>query len=174
MRVQAFAVAAGAVAVAAAGHLPVVVAVGCVAVLAESGVVVEHGRGPGEVQGRAERLGDPAGPAGVDGVAVAVAGSDAFEQQVPLSRLALPLNAVLDGAGPLLPLGGQASGGYELDACGRGPADCARRSHHHRLGHLGVDPSLVFAFPGEGLAVSWIFRVVRGLVAAHRPSLWRR
>ena len=86
--------------------------------MAESGIVVEPGRVDlAEVQGRAERLADPAGPAGVDGVAVAVAGSDAFKQQVPLSRLALPLDALLHGAGPLLPLGGQASGGNELDAC---------------------------------------------------------
>ncbi len=110
--------AAGAVAVAAAGYLPVVVAVGCVAVLAESCVVVQPGRVDlAEVQGRAERLGDPAGPAGVDGVAVAVFGGDAFEQQVPLSGLTLPLDAVLHGAGPLPLVGGQVSGGDELDAC---------------------------------------------------------
>ena len=65
--------AAGAVAVAAAGQLPVVVAVGRVAALAETGIVVEPGRVDlAEVQGTAERLGDPAGPAGVDGVAVAI------------------------------------------------------------------------------------------------------
>src|ERR1039457_567937 len=63
----------GAVAVAAAGQLPVVVAVGRVAALAETGIVVEPGRVDlAEVQGTAERLGDPAGPAGVDGVAVAI------------------------------------------------------------------------------------------------------
>ena len=45
-----------------------VVAVGCVAVLAESGIVIEPGRMDlAEVQGRAERLGDPAGPAGEGG-----------------------------------------------------------------------------------------------------------
>lgn len=33
-------------------------------------------------QGRAERLGDPTSPAGVDGVAVAVVGSDALKQQL--------------------------------------------------------------------------------------------
>jgi hypothetical protein len=87
--------------------VPVVVAVGCVAVLAESCVVVEPGRVDlGEVQGRAERLGDLGGLAGVDGVALAVFGGDALEQQVPLSRLALPLDAVLHVAGPLVPLGG--------------------------------------------------------------------
>ena len=86
--------------------------------MAESGVVIESGRVDlAEVQGRAERLGDPPGPAGVDGVAIAVAGGDALEQQVSLSRLALPPDAVLHGAGPLLPPGGQASGGDELDAC---------------------------------------------------------
>jgi hypothetical protein len=60
MWIQALAVAAGAVAVAAAGYLPVVVAVGCVTVMAESGIVVEPGRVDlAKVQGRAERLGDP-------------------------------------------------------------------------------------------------------------------
>jgi hypothetical protein len=68
MWIQALAVAAGAVAVAAAGYLPVVVAVGCVAVLAESGIVVEPGHVDlAEARRRAERLGDPASPAGVDG-----------------------------------------------------------------------------------------------------------
>ena len=117
MRVQALAVAAGAVAAAAVGHVPVSVAVGGVAVLAESCIVVEPGRVDlGEPQGRPERLGDLAGPAGVDGVAVAVVGCDALEQQVPLSWLALPRDAGLYGAGPLLPFGGYLSWGYELDA----------------------------------------------------------
>jgi len=80
MWIQALAVTAGAMAVAALGHLPVTVAVGSVAVLAESGIVVESGRVDlGEAQGRPERLGDLTGPAGVDGVAVAVVGSDALE-----------------------------------------------------------------------------------------------
>ncbi len=115
MRIQALAVAAGAIAVAVLGHSPVAVAVGCVAVLAESGVVVEPGGADlAEVQGRA---GDPVGPAGVGGVAVAVFGGDALEQQVPLSGLTLPLDAVLHGAGPVSPVGGQVSGGDELDAC---------------------------------------------------------
>ena len=118
VRIQALAVASGAIAVAALGHSPVAIAVRCVAVLAESGVVVEPGgMDLAEVQGRAECLGDPAGPAGVDGVAVAVLSGDAFEQQVPLSGLTLPLDAVLHGAGPLSPVGGQVSGGDELDAC---------------------------------------------------------
>src|SRR5208282_6055818 len=103
--------------IAALRYVPVPVAIRGVAVLAESCIVIEAGAVDlGEGQRRPERLGDPAGLAGVDGVAVAVAGSDAFEQQVPLSRLALPLDAVLHGTGPLLPLAGQASGGDELDA----------------------------------------------------------
>ena len=66
--VQAFAVAAGAVAVPGLGHVPVPVAVGSVAVLAESCVVVEPGGVDlGEAQGRPECLGDPSGPAVVDG-----------------------------------------------------------------------------------------------------------
>jgi hypothetical protein len=41
-------------------------------------IVVEPGRVDlGEAEGRPERPGDPPGPGGVDGVAVAVAGSDA-------------------------------------------------------------------------------------------------
>ena len=93
------------------------VAVGGVAVLAESCIVVEPGRVDlGEAQGRPERLGDPPGPAGVDGVAVAVVSGDALDQEIPLSWLALPQDAVLHGAGPLLPLGGQVAGGHELDA----------------------------------------------------------
>ena len=57
-------------------------------------------------QRRAERLGDPASPAGLDRVAVAVLGDDALEQQVPPSWLASLLDAVLEGAGPLLAFGG--------------------------------------------------------------------
>ena len=89
--------------------MPVVVAVGGIAVLAESRVVVEAGRVDlGVGQRRAERLGDPASPAGLDRVAVAVLGDDALEQQVPPSWLASLLDAVLEGAGPLLAFGGQA------------------------------------------------------------------
>lgn len=110
--------AARAVTIAALRYVPVLVAIRGVAVLTESCVVIEAGAVDlGEGQRRPERLGDPAGPAGVNGVAVAVAGSDALEQQVPLFRLALPLDAVLHGAGPLFPLGRQASRGDELDAC---------------------------------------------------------
>lgn len=56
------------------------------------------------------------GLAGVDGVAVAVVGGDAFEKQPPLSWLALPLDAGPDGDGPLFPLGGELAGSDELDA----------------------------------------------------------
>ena len=99
--------AAGAVAVAALGHVPVALAVGSVAVLAESCIVVEAGGVDlDEAQGRPECLGDPAGPADIDGVAVAVVGGDAFEQEIPLFRLALPQDAGLHGAGPLLRFGG--------------------------------------------------------------------
>ena len=107
----------GAVTVSGVGHMPVLAAVGGVAVLAESCIVVEPGCVDlGEAKGRPERLGDPPGAAGVDGIAVAVVGGDALDQKVPLSRLALPPDAVLHGAGPLLPLGGQASRGDEFDA----------------------------------------------------------
>jgi hypothetical protein len=40
----------------------------------------------GEAQGRPERLGDPPGAAGVNGVAAAVVSGDAPDQKVPLSR----------------------------------------------------------------------------------------
>ena len=67
VRVQALAVAAGAVAVPGLAYVPVVVAVGGVAVLAESRVVVEPGRVDlGEAHMRPERLDDPSGPVGVD------------------------------------------------------------------------------------------------------------
>jgi len=112
-----FLLAAGAVAIAALGHLPVVAAVGHIAVLAESCIVVEPGRVYlSEAQGRPERLGDLPGPASVDGVALAVVGSDPLEQQIPLSWLTLPHDAGPHGAGPLLPLGGEVAGGHELDA----------------------------------------------------------
>jgi hypothetical protein len=59
VRVQALTVAAGAVAVAALGHLPVAITVGHIAVLAETCIVVEPGRVDlSEAQGRPERLGD--------------------------------------------------------------------------------------------------------------------
>lgn len=117
MRVEALAVAVGAVAVSGLRDVPVVVAVGGVAVLAEARVVVEPGGVDlGEAQGRPERLGDVPGLAGVDGVAVAVVGGDAFEKQPPLSWLALPLDAGPDGDGPLFPLGGELAGSDELDA----------------------------------------------------------
>jgi hypothetical protein len=86
VRVQALAVAAGELAVAALGHLPVAIAIGHVAVLAETCIVIEPGRVDlGEAQGRPEHLGDLTGPAGVDGVAAAVVGCDALEQQIPLA-----------------------------------------------------------------------------------------
>ena len=117
MRVKALAVAAGAVTVPRLGHVPVLVAVRSITVLAEPCIVVEPGRMDlGEGQGRPERLGDLPGPASVDGVALAVVGSDPLEQQIPLSWLTLPHDAGPHGAGPLLPLGGQLSGGHELDA----------------------------------------------------------
>jgi hypothetical protein len=82
--------------VAALGHVPVAVAVGSVAVLAESCIVVESGGVDlGEAQGRPERLGDPPGTAGVDGAAVTVVGNDALEQQIPQFWLALPDDPVL-------------------------------------------------------------------------------
>src|ERR1700686_2459223 len=92
--IQALAMAARAVTIAARRDVPVPVAIRGVAVLTESCIVIEAG---------AVHLSDPAGPSDVDGVAVVVAGSDALEQQVPLSGLALPLDAVLHGAGPLFP-----------------------------------------------------------------------
>ena len=66
MRVQALAVAAGAVAITALGHVPVAVAVGSVAVLAESCIVVE----PGGVD-----LGESAVEAGMPGRSGQVCGS---------------------------------------------------------------------------------------------------
>jgi hypothetical protein len=73
-------VSAGAVAVSGAGQSPVLVAVRDFAVLAESRVVMEPGGADlGEAQRTPERPGDLPGPGGVDGVAVAVAGSDALD-----------------------------------------------------------------------------------------------
>jgi hypothetical protein len=96
VRVQAPAMAAGTIAVPRLGHVPVLVAVGGVAVLAEPCIVLEPGRVDlGEAERRPERLGDSSGAAGVDGVTVAVGGGDAFEPQIPLSWLALPDNAGL-------------------------------------------------------------------------------
>jgi hypothetical protein len=61
--VQALAVAAGAVAVPGRGHVPAVIAVWCVAVLAKSCIVAEPGDVDlGEGQGRPERLAAMAGP----------------------------------------------------------------------------------------------------------------
>ena len=51
----------------------------------------------------------------VDDVAIAVVCSDALDQELPLSLLALPQDAVLYGAGPLLPLSGMLSGGHGFD-----------------------------------------------------------
>ena len=78
MRIQALTVAAGTVTAAAFGDVPVLVAVRRVAVLAESGVVVEPGgMDPGEGQRRLERDGDLPGLAGVNGVAAeSVPGGD--------------------------------------------------------------------------------------------------
>jgi hypothetical protein len=117
MWVQALAVAAGAVAIAGLGHVPVAVAVRSVAVPAESCVVAEPGGvNLGEAQGRPECLGDLAGPAGVDGIAVTVVGCDALEQEIPLSRLASPHDGGLHSARPSFPLGGHVPGSHELDA----------------------------------------------------------
>ena len=132
VRVKALAVAAGAVTVPRLGHVPVLVAVRSITVLAEPCIVVEPGRMDlGEGQGRPERLGDPPGPAGVDGVTVTVVSGGALEQEVPLSWLALPHDAGLHRAGPLLPLGRKLSRCDELDAGGRGSACRARRCYHY-------------------------------------------
>lgn len=109
--------AAGAVTVAALGHMPVVVAVGSVAVLAESCVVVEPGGVDlGEGQGRPEGRDDPLCPAGAYVVAVAVLGSDALEDEIPLSWLAIQQEGAPHGAGPPLPLGAELSRRHEFDA----------------------------------------------------------
>lgn len=83
---------AGGVTVSSVGYVPVLVAVRSVVVLAESCIVVEPGHVDlGEAEGRPERHGDPPGPAGVDGVAVAVVGSDALDQEIPLSWITTAL-----------------------------------------------------------------------------------
>jgi hypothetical protein len=85
----------------------VLVAVGSVGVLAEPCIVIEPGRVDlGEAEWRPERPGDSPSPAGVDGVAVPVAGGDALEPQISLSWLALPHDAGLHCAGPLVPADG--------------------------------------------------------------------
>lgn len=85
--------------------MPVLVAVGGVAVLAEACVVVEPGGVDlGEGQGRPERLGDLLRPAGFYGVAtVSVLHSDAFEDEMPSVWLAVQQEEVLPLAVPLLP-----------------------------------------------------------------------
>jgi hypothetical protein len=99
VRVQAFALAAGAVTVARLGHVPVLAALWNVAVLAESRIVIALGRlDLGEAEGGPGRLGDPLGAAGTDGVAVAVAGGNALRQQIPLTRLASPQDTAVRGA----------------------------------------------------------------------------
>ena len=66
--------AAGAVAVATFGHVPVAVAVGSVVVLAESCIVVEPGGVDwGEGQERPERLGDLLRPAGISAISASCA-----------------------------------------------------------------------------------------------------
>ena len=73
----------GAVPVAGVGHVPVPVAVRRVAVLAETGVIVEPGRGHLVIaQQWPERLGDPPGLPGLD--RIVVAGGHAVADQVPL------------------------------------------------------------------------------------------
>ena len=63
------------------------VAVRRIAVLAKAGVIVEPGRGHlVKAQRRPERLGDPPGLPGRDGIPVAVAGGHAVQDQVPLAR----------------------------------------------------------------------------------------
>jgi hypothetical protein len=110
VRVRALAVAAGAVTIPRLRHVPVLVAVGRVAVLAESRVVVEPGDVDlGEGQERAERFGDPLRPAGIYEVAVAVVGGDALEDEIPLSWLPIQQEGALHRAGPL-PFGGYVSG----------------------------------------------------------------
>ncbi len=96
MRVQASAVSAGTGTVTRLGHVPVLVAIGSVAVRAEPCIVVE----PGGVyldegQGRPERMGDLLCPARVYGVAVTVVGGNALEEEIPLSWLTLQQEGAL-------------------------------------------------------------------------------
>src|SRR5690242_17972892 len=133
------------------GYVPVPVAVRGVAAGAESGVVAEPGLVDlGEAQRGLERYGDLPGPGGVDEVAVAVPCCGAGDQEVPLPGLAVADDAGLHGAGPLVPLGRQRSGGDELDA-GRGcSAGRARRGNHDWLGLRGPDPGLVLSLLSKG------------------------
>jgi hypothetical protein len=88
VRVQALAVPERAVPVAGLGHVPVPVAVRRVAILPETGVIVEPGRGHLLIAQRwPERLGDPVGLPGLDGIPVAVAGGHAAQDQIPLAGL---------------------------------------------------------------------------------------
>jgi len=104
-------VSVGAVAVSGVRWVPVLVAVGDLAVGAESCVVVEPGDADlGEVQGRPERPGDAPGAAGIDGAAIAGAGGGVLAQEVPLSWPGWPQEAASCGAKPLVPSGGQLAG----------------------------------------------------------------
>jgi hypothetical protein len=93
----------------------------------------------GEAQGRPERLGDLTCAAGVDGVAVVVISGGAFEQQVPLSWLALPHDAVLYGKGATAPARRALGRGPRARRVLTGSPFRARRSHHYRRGHPGLD-----------------------------------
>jgi hypothetical protein len=125
VRVQALAVAAGAVAVPSFGDVPVLATVGSVAVLAESCVVVEPGRVDlGKTEGRPKRPGDTPGAGDVDEVAVAVVGGDALEYEVPLSWLALPQDGILYNG--ICPAGRMAAIGSR-DTCGQGPLTLKRQ-----------------------------------------------
>jgi hypothetical protein len=100
----------GAVAVIALGHVPV----GSSKERRTPSKILHRRRtrpcGPGRSRGKAGTPGRSGRPASVDGVVVAVLGSDALEQEIPLSRLASPHDAVLHSTGPPLPFSGQLSG----------------------------------------------------------------
>ena len=78
--------AAGAVTIPGLGHVPVPVAVRRVALLAETGVIVEPGRDYlVKAQRRPQRLGDPPGVPDANRIPVTVAAGHAVQDQVPLA-----------------------------------------------------------------------------------------
>lgn len=96
----------------------------------------------GEAERRPERLGDPPGPADVDGLAVAVGGSDALKQEIPCPgsycRTMLPCTALSHCCHSA----GTCPGATSSMRTDEASHTAHGRSYHHRLGHLGLDLGL--------------------------------
>jgi hypothetical protein len=164
--------AAGTVAEPSVGDLPVPVAVRGVAVAAESGVVVEPGGMDLGVGPRlAERLGDPPGPAGVNGIsAPAVPGGDSLEQQVPPFGVAAALEGVAAFVVPLVPAGRAAARAR--------PARCGpMAARTRRTAGLPPCPSpckRLWPRPGATRTAGIVGSVTPGSAVWHEPAATER